>query len=156
MDIRPATAEDAALLAALNSHVHDQHVAAEPQVYRPTHANEVAAWFLTRLSNGDVALIAQEGTESIGYVMARLVERPGHLFAYPRRFLLVDQLAVAQAARRRGVGRALMTAIESHALASSLDTVELDVRAANPAAVAFFSALGYRTEQLHFGRKLSG
>ncbi len=154
MDIRRALPGDAALLAALNRHVHDLHVTIEPQVYRATAQDEVAAWFRARLGSGEVALVAQEGDEPLGYVLARLVDGPGHLFKHPQRFLLVHQLAVAEGARRGGVGRALMAAIEAHAVASGVGSIELDVRAANAEALAFYAALGYRTEQLHLCRQL--
>jgi diamine N-acetyltransferase len=155
MEIRRALPEDAPLLAALNRHVHDPHVAAEPSVYRPVHGDDVAAWFRERLTSGDVALIASDGADAVGYVMSRIVDKPGHLFAHPRRYLLVDQLAVADGLRRRGVGRALMSAVEDHARSCNLDAVELDVRGANVDAVAFYSTLGYRAEQLHLRRPLA-
>src|SRR5262250_2792557 len=130
MDIRLAAAEDATLLAALNRHVHDPHVAAEPRLYRPVDPDAVAAWFRDRLAQGDLALIAED-PGPLGYLVARVVELPGHLFVHPRRHLLVDQLAVAAPTRRRGVGRALMAAAERLAVERGLGAVELDVRAAN-------------------------
>jgi ribosomal protein S18 acetylase RimI-like enzyme len=156
MEIRRAVTEDAPVLALLNRHVQDPHVAAEPLIYRPARVDDVAAWFLARLKDGDTAFIAHEGGESIGYVIFRVIDRPGHLFAHARRLLLVDQLAVVSSARRRGAGRALMNAVEDQARRSGVDAVELDVRSANLGAIAFYAALQYQTEQLHLSRPLRG
>jgi ribosomal protein S18 acetylase RimI-like enzyme len=155
MEIRRATPDDATLLAALNRHVQDAHIAAEPQLYRTTQADDVSTWFLARLNGGDTGLIAHEGSEPLGYAIARLMERPAKVFTQPRRYLLLDQLAVVPGARRRGVGGALMRAVEGLALERGVDGVELDVRAANRDAIAFYDALGYRTELLHLRRRLT-
>ena len=154
VEIRRAEGKDAALLAKLNSHVHDAHVAAEPDVYRPTRAEEVAAWFGERLGGGDIVLLAHDGGEPLGYAMTQVVDKPGHLFAHGRRFLLLHHLAVATGARRRGVGRALMAAVEALAAELAVEAVELDVRGANTDALTFYATLGYRAAQLHLRRDI--
>ena len=154
MEIRRATAADAAVLAQLNRHVHELHVAAEPRIYKPTSDEDVAAWFAGRMKAGDTAFLAFEDAEPLGYALARVMERAAHVFGHPRRYVLVDQLAVVRSTRRRGAGRALMNAAEAFARESGVDGVELDVRASNPDAIAFYTALGYRSEQLHLRREL--
>ena len=132
--------------------MHDAHVVAEPEVYRPTRADELAAWFGERLGGSDIVLLAHDGGEPLGYAMAHVVDLPGHLFAHGRRFLLLHQLAVAAGARRRGVGRALMAAVEALAAELAVDAVELDVRGANTDALTFYATLGYRAAQLRLRR----
>ncbi len=154
MHIRRAVSEDAPLLAVLNRQVHDLHVAAEPEVYRDPDPSELVAWFRERMRNGDMALIAHD-EEPLGYLMARTIDRPGHLFAHPRRFLLVDQVAVHTTFRRRGVGRALMAAAEDLAQERGLDMVELDVRAINHDALSFYATLGYQPDSLHLRRRIA-
>ena len=43
--VRQATRSDAVVVAALNDHVHELHVAAEPYDFRPTERAEVAEFF---------------------------------------------------------------------------------------------------------------
>src|SRR5678815_40656 len=89
MDFRRARPDDAALLAALNAHVQDLHLAGEPEVYRPTVLGEVVAHFQTQLAKADcVVILAEEGGEALGCVVTTLASSPGHAFAHPRRCLL--------------------------------------------------------------------
>lgn len=64
----------------------------------------------------------------------------------------VDQLGVAARARRGGVGRALMAAVEEQAHAWGAVVVTLDVQAFNPEAIAFYEALGYDIATLRMSR----
>jgi ribosomal protein S18 acetylase RimI-like enzyme len=153
MQLRRATLDDAATLARLNRHVLDLHVGAEPAVYVATDAAQVEAWARERLGAPDVrAVVAELDGAAVGHVVTQVVRRAGTPFTAPRAFLLVEELVVAPAARRRGVGRALMDA--AHALAGELglSRVELDVRPWNEAALAFYRALGYAPAHLRLGR----
>jgi ribosomal protein S18 acetylase RimI-like enzyme len=60
----------------------------------------------------------------------------------------VADLAVAEDARRTGVGRALMQAGEAWARERGLPVLSLDVWSTNERALAFYGSLGYRTESL--------
>jgi len=55
----------------------------------------------------------------------------------------VGELVVAEEAEGRGVGRALMAAVEDWARAHGLGRVSLETGAANTAARGFYRALGY-------------
>jgi ribosomal-protein-alanine N-acetyltransferase len=75
--------------------------------------------------------IAREGGRAVGFVSARRVLDELHLLA----------LAVEPARRRRGVGRALVAALLADE--PSVREVQLEVRAGNEAARAFYAALGF-------------
>lgn len=55
----------------------------------------------------------------------------------------VLRVRVHPARRRRGIGRALMTALESRAAACGLSEAWLDTAANQPEAMAFYESLGY-------------
>jgi ribosomal protein S18 acetylase RimI-like enzyme len=145
MDIRRATVADAALLARLNDHVHALHVAAEPEIYRPTVLAEVEDWMRARLGpeGGAEVLVAHEGDVALGYAVYREIRRPGHAFLHPLAYVMVDEIAVVPGDRRTGVGRALMDAVADRARELGVAEVQLDVRAHNRDAAAFYAALGY-------------
>jgi ribosomal protein S18 acetylase RimI-like enzyme len=148
VEIRPGTAADAATLTSLNAHVHDLHVEAEPYRYRATRRDEVEAHFQAVLADPEAdVLVATKAGEAVGYLVARVVRRPAHVFTAPYAYLLVDQLAVVPGKRRGGIGRALMAAAHQRALDRGLAHVELDVRSHNRSARAFYEALGYETVQ---------
>ena len=67
----------------------------------------------------------------------------------------VHHLAVAQAARRRGVGKQLMHAAEQGLSALGCPKLNLQIRATNQAVIGFYQALGYIVEQrVSMSRKL--
>ena len=67
----------------------------------------------------------------------------------------VNYLAVDPAHRGRGHARALMAEIERLLLAAGCPKVNLQVRAGNAAAAAFYERLGYaRDEVVSYGRRL--
>jgi len=59
----------------------------------------------------------------------------------------VYHLAVASAHRRKGLGSALMAAVEARLRALGCPKVNLQVRAANAAVVSFYRSLGYEVEE---------
>jgi ribosomal protein S18 acetylase RimI-like enzyme len=73
----------------------------------------------------------------------------------PRRFAIVDSLAVRAAFRRRGVGQKLMAAVEEWAADRGISDIELNVFEFNRAAIAFYERLGYTTRSRRMARTLS-
>lgn len=55
----------------------------------------------------------------------------------------VLDIAVLPAARRRGLGRLLLEALEAHAAAGDAEQIWLEVRASNSAALALYRRAGY-------------
>ena len=67
----------------------------------------------------------------------------------------INYLAVAPAARRQGVGRALMAAAEQHLRAAGCPKINLPVRPDNPAVIALYERLGFAVEgAISLGRRL--
>lgn len=68
----------------------------------------------------------------------------------------VYYLAVAPELRRRGLGRALMQAAEAGLADLGCTKLNLQVRATNPAVVAFYRQLGFEVEErVSMGKRLS-
>ena len=66
-----------------------------------------------------------------------------------------NYLAVAERYRRRGFGRALMQRVEQDLEALGCPKVNIQIRAANAAVVAFYEKLGYaRDETIVLGKRL--
>jgi PPOX class probable F420-dependent enzyme len=81
------------------------------------------------------AFVARDGPTVVG--SARYQFRPGYTYA--------ERVAVDPAYRGRGVGAALMRAIEDAARASGSPEVRIGVRASLPGNMHFYEDLGYRT-----------
>jgi [ribosomal protein S18]-alanine N-acetyltransferase len=84
------------------------------------------------------AWIAAEGSDLIGFVV-------GHLIAG---VCEVESIVVASFARRLGIGKSLLDTLAGWALASGAQKLELEVRAGNRSAIAFYENAGFSREGL--------
>lgn len=148
--LRRATPDDAATIAALNAHVQGWHAEHYPEAFFP-HPDPAAltAHFAARLAEpGTTCLLA--GDPALGYALCSLQERGLSVFSPPVRRLLIDHIAVAPQARRRGIGTALLHAARALARELSCDEVLLDTWEANHDAHAFFAANGFAPRRMLF------
>ena len=79
-------------------------------------------------------LVADDGDAIAAYALLKMQGRLGHLLS----------LAVDPEARRRGFGRALISAAEEAARARGARHMQLELREDNGAAEALYKSLGYR------------
>lgn len=113
-------------IVRLNRVVQNFHVQKQPRYFRPFDEPAIREFMRAALNDPSVTvLLAVEGAEALGYAMLRLHEREGHAYALPRRFLELEQIAVAPDSCRRGVGAALMD--EAVAVAKSLGVCDLEL-----------------------------
>jgi ribosomal-protein-alanine N-acetyltransferase len=80
-----------------------------------------------------VVLIAERGRQFAGFAIMDFGDDTAHL----------NLLAVAPAERRRRIGERLVAWLEATALTAGTFIVELELRAGNAAARAFYESLGY-------------
>ena len=121
MNIRAATAEDAAGVAALEALCFGDDAWTPPMV-------------LSELTGSDRdALVALEDTALVGYAMTLASGDVVDLL----------RIAVRPEARRRGVARALLDAVLERAKRTRAERVLLEVRVGNAAARAFYAAAGF-------------
>lgn len=135
--IRPATDRDAAaILAIWNPVIRDTLVtfnAAEK-----TEA-ELCTLIAERNAAGHCLLVAEEAGEILGF--ASYSQFRGGI-GYRR--TMEHTILLGPAARGRGIGRALMTAVEDHARAAGAHSIFAGVSGGNPEGRAFHAAMGYR------------
>ncbi len=63
----------------------------------------------------------------------------------------ITNVAVSPAARRQGVARALLAALDAYAAAQALCRVTLEVRVSNAAAIALYEGAGYTRDAVRPG-----
>lgn len=92
-----------------------------------------------------VAELGPDGAgKLVGVVTVRIYDTPENPAMVPRRRGHVETLVVAGAARRRGIGRRLMSEVVAWARDRGAVEVVLTTWAGNAAADAFYERLGYR------------
>lgn len=88
-------------------------------------------------------LIADDSGRLVGMATGYFPDRPEHALDDPSIPALI-QMWVEPAARRTGVGSGLVRAVRTWAAERGAAVIRLEVNAAEPGAVAFYRAVGFR------------
>jgi len=144
LEIRRATKDDAATIAALNADVQAIHADALPWRFKhPAASPYPAAEVESRLARPDiVAFLARQDGASVGYVIAEIIRQPDTARHHAHSTIYVHEISVRETARRHGIGRALLDAVKAHGEALGITTLALDTWAFNAGALAFFQRYG--------------
>lgn len=131
--IRTASAQDAAAITAFwNPVIRDTAITFTPLEKTPA---AVAALIAER----EAFLVAAERGVVLGFASyAQFRAGPGYAHSQEHTIILAPE------ARGRGVGRALMTALEARARAAGHHALIGGVSGSNPEGVAFHAAVGFR------------
>ncbi len=155
VEIRLASPRDTEALASLRRHVHDLHVAARPDHFRPLTLDGARREVEALLARDDVRiLLVSSEAGPVGYLVAMLHQRPGGEGLRPRRLLYVDQIAVKDDHRGQGYGKRLLGAARDLARELGVASVELEVWTFNEDARRFFASQGFTTVRERMSRTL--
>lgn len=145
--IRRATLADAGALAPLLG-----------ALGYPAEPAAVAARLEALLGSGrDAVLVAEDGTAAGGAAaLGVLALHWGVMLHQPAPVARIGSLVVAEAARGRGVGAALVREAAALARAEGCAVLELTTGKQRHAAHAFYAAQGFEWTALRFGRALGG
>jgi L-amino acid N-acyltransferase len=135
--IRPARAADAPALAALLNH-WILHTAVTFNPVPKTEA-DVLDMILAKAADGHAVLVAEEGGTVIGQASYGQF-RGGTGY----RTCMEHSISLLPGIPRRGLGRALLTAIEDHARTQGAHQMIAGVSGENPDGQAFHARMGYR------------
>jgi GNAT superfamily N-acetyltransferase len=118
----------------------------------PTVAGEFLAVLASRIAERQGRIyIGEDGNgAAVGWACCFIDENEVYVEAELRRFGLISELFVVEAARGRGVGRALIAACESYFRTLKLRSMMIGVLAKNDNARRMYFAAGFRpySEQL--------
>lgn len=101
---------------------------------------EDRAFFRAGIAKGQI-LIAEAGDETFGFL--HYADDFGVMYLRPP-FWWVDLVFVAEAARGKGLGRALYAALEARARSAGIERIVIDVFDENRNSMAFHESLGFR------------
>jgi L-amino acid N-acyltransferase YncA len=138
MMIRPYRAADAAaILAIWNPVIRETTITFSSE---EKTAESLAAMIADRRAAGREFLVAETGEGLAGFATYAQF-RGGNGYAQAMEHTVI----LGPAAWGRGLGRALMAAVEDHARAGGAHTMHAGVSGENRAGVAFHAAVGYLT-----------
>jgi phosphinothricin acetyltransferase len=136
MIIRAATVQDAPALADIwNPYIIDTANTFTTIEKSPT---DLAHEITVRQAGGDAFLVATEADEVLGFATYfQFRKGPGYVNTKEHSIWLAPN------ACGHGIGRALMAALESHAVAADVHSLIAAISSENAAAVAFYEKIGF-------------
>jgi phosphinothricin acetyltransferase len=139
MRIRPALARDAAAICAIwNPVIRDTEITFNAVEKTPA---DIVQMLADKAAAGHGFLVAEDDETGALSGFATYGQFRGGV-GY--RFTMEHTIVLGPGGHGRGIGRALMAAIEDHARAGGAHSMFAGVSSGNPAGVAFHAALGYR------------
>jgi phosphinothricin acetyltransferase len=137
MRVRPACSDDLEAVAAIWAPVIGGTTITFASDVRPPPV--LAAMIAERRARGFEFFVAEVAGQVLGFASyGQFRAGNGYLTSMEHTIILAPD------ARGRGIGRALMAAVESHARAGGAHTMVAVVSGENDAGVAFHAAMGYR------------
>lgn len=144
MNIKITETADPLLLCRLNQEIQNLHAAMYPHIFKKFDENSIELAMRNIVSMPQSKChIATLGSQIAGYMITIIREYPETAFTYGRKSLYIDQIAVLQSFRQKGVGKALLDYAYNMALYSGLRRIELDHWSNNTAAAKFFRKNGF-------------
>ena len=144
--VRPATTDDAEVIARQTSAVQQLHADALPDVFKPPSAELFPPTKLAALIRDPSAIVAVAELDGkiVGHIYGVVVNRPENAFNRPGSHVYIHQIGVDAECRRQGVGTALVEFVLHRARAMGVAAVQVDHWAFNGRARSFFEARGFR------------
>ena len=124
--------------------VHEEHRNRLPYRFKPfdrTAAREGQRNLLSRA--GAQMFVARAEGVCVGYALVCERVREENAFRYASRSLVVDQMAVPNTHRRKGIGSLLMDRVRSEAARRAVQRVEFTVYSDNEGARRFYETQGF-------------
>ena len=155
MEIRFATEADLPAVNLLRRQVNDLHAAGRPETFPAGFGADLRDYLyeIFRDPDKDVVVAERDGAV-VGFAILHSVRRPATPYMYERRYLDVDEFCVDAAARRQGVGTALMEFVKRTARERGFARLELNMWEFNRDALAFYEAQGFETYRRYMEVKL--
>ena len=132
--------------------VHAMHVAWRPDIYEMVEEMYPQDRFSEEVARRQL-YVAKIGGQVTGYVLLKIQEYnwPG---VVKRKVMLVDEIAVDEICRNRGVGTVMMEEVRVLAKAFGCTDLQLGVYPQNDAAVAFYQKCGFTIRSIDMQRKV--
>ena len=130
----------------LRAMVNELHVEGRPDIFRPGFTDELKNYIYQKFDseNSDVIAALINGTIR-GFAMVEYIDRPASPYRLSQRSVVIDELGVDTAYRRRGVASALVAFCRQEARRKGFERIELNMWEFNEAALSFYEAVGFRT-----------
>ena len=154
--IRQATIQDVEGIYAVFSEADQLHRNAHPEIFREAKSSASILDYLRDSILDPIAVIffAERAGEILGTVQCRIQTSPEIPILVPRKYAVVENIAVGECHKRLGVGKALMKRTEQWAKALGAQTIELTVWDFNQIGKNFYRELDFELMHQRMSKEL--
>lgn len=147
LTIRNANQRDYESLLPLFREVHELHVCKRPDLYKENSTPVGKEYFERQLDDiKHHIFVATINNEIVGFVVMKEEEIVENSFVNARKVLLIDSLCVAEAQRKKGIGKRLLQEAFDFGRVLKVDSIELGVSESNSSAIEFYESNGMTTK----------
>lgn len=153
--IRPAKPGDEPEVIRLFAEAQEHHVALAPDVFRPVTDEDLRELLGGMTSQDSMSVLVAELDGVIcGFALLGIREAPASPLLQPRRWVEIEALGVSPQYRGRGIGSALMSAVERWAADRNVSRLQLGVWESNAGALRLYERLGFTTARRMLAREV--
>ncbi len=147
VNIRTAQIRDIDGIFEVLAEADQLHRDAHPEIFRPGGFDASIKKFYRACIMDPAAeiFIAEQQTKIVGAILISLQHSPKAPALLPRKFGVIENIAVHPSLRETGIGQALMKRAQQWAAALGASSIELTVWAFNQGAMSFYEKIGYKT-----------
>jgi ribosomal protein S18 acetylase RimI-like enzyme len=106
------------------------------------------------LADGGVTFLAVEDGDVVGFALCEQEEGGSPTWEWPQDFLAIVDLIVLPDHRGRGIGEALLNAVEAEARSRGVSALDVNAAAPNELARRFYERNGYRVDLVTYRKPL--
>ncbi len=154
--IREATQKDYKGISEIFEEVDSLHRKALPHIFQETNSPPRTEEFISSIISDENAglFVAETDGQIIGLVHVLIRQTLPIPIMVPRRYAVLENLAVREGYRRLGVGTSLLERTHNWALNREISQIESNVWEFNQEAIAFYRNEGYTTSRRWISRPL--
>ena len=162
--VRPVASADAGGMARAWADAGRHYAELDPAAFREPDADGLVDYFAGLIAaprdESELVLVAEDDGDVVGFISARLAPAdPDARFELMRELaaprVRIEALVVAEPARGRGAGKALVGAVQDWARGAGAVVAIVNTPVASALSVPFYEAIGFRRHALSFRRDLS-
>ena len=143
--IRKANKDDIKAICFLSNEINAEHHDAMPNTFSALGeiARDADLWLAHMAREESDILLIERRDEIVGMAAVSIPTGPKPSFLTDKRTCHLTTIVVASSARRQGLGKKLMRAVEGHAHENGASEVLLEVMQFNQSAINFYLSMGY-------------
>ena len=143
-----AKSEDWQAVAAITRQVHELHIGWRPDIFRQAEEVYPLEYFLEDVEEKHIWVVRRDDTV-IAYVQFHTWQTNSD-GSVPSKVLDIDDIAIDENHRHRGIGRQILEDLKELAGAQGCNDIQLSVYPQNETAIRFYEQCGFMVRNIRY------